>query len=73
MSRFGRLSDEDIAAYLATDEWQGKAGGYAIQGEAACFIAWMAGSYSGVVGLPIYETVQLLKGHGYGPTGINRG
>ena len=71
--RFGRLSDEDIAAYLATDEWQGKAGGYAIQGEAACFIAWMAGSYSGVVGLPIYETVQLLKGHSYGPTGIKRG
>ena len=63
--RFGRLSDQDIAAYLAGDEWQGKAGGYAIQGNAAIFIAWMAGSYSGVVGLPIYETVQLLRGHGY--------
>ena len=63
--RFGRLSDQDIATYLAGDEWQGKAGGYAIQGNAAIFIAWMAGSYSGVVGLPIYETVQLLRGHGY--------
>ena len=63
--RFGRLSDQDIAAYLAGDEWQGKAGGYAIQGNAAIFIAWMAGSYSSVVGLPIYETVQLLRGHGY--------
>ncbi|MGC6485550.1 MAG: Maf family protein [Candidatus Puniceispirillales bacterium] len=62
--RFGRLSDADIAAYLDTGEWQGKAGGYAIQGQAASFIAWMEGSYSAIVGLPLHETVQLLKGHG---------
>ncbi len=62
---FKRLSKSEIAAYLATDEWQGKAGGYAIQGKAAAFVAWMAGSYSNVVGLPLYETAQLLTGHGY--------
>jgi septum formation protein len=62
---FKRLSKSEIAAYLATGEWQGKAGGYAIQGKAAAFVAWMAGSYSNVVGLPLYETAQLLTGHGY--------
>ena len=71
--RFGRLSVEDITAYLATDEWQGKAGGYAIQGKAAHLIAWMAGSYSGIVGLPLYETAQLLRGHGYNAPGISGG
>ena len=63
--RFARLSKADIAAYLNTDEWQGKAGGYAIQGHAARFIAWMQGSYTGIVGLPVHETANLLIGHGY--------
>jgi septum formation protein len=62
---FKRLTKSEIAAYLATGEWQGKAGGYAIQGKAAAFIGWMAGSYSNVVGLPLYETAQLLTGRGY--------
>jgi septum formation protein len=62
---FKRLTKSEIAAYLATGEWQGKAGGYAIQGRAAAFVAWMAGSYSNIVGLPLYETAQLLTGHGY--------
>jgi septum formation protein len=62
---FKRLTKSEIAAYLATGEWQGKAGGYAIQGKAAAFVAWMAGSYSNVVGLPLYESAQLLTGHGY--------
>jgi septum formation protein len=62
---FKRLAKSEIDAYLATGEWRGKAGGYAIQGKAAAFVAWMAGSYSNVVGLPLYETAQLLTGHGY--------
>lgn len=62
---FKRLAKPEIAAYLAAGEWQGKAGGYAIQGKAAAFVAWMAGSYSNVVGLPLYETAQILTGHGY--------
>ena len=62
---FQRLGQADIDAYLATDEWQGKAGAYAIQGYAARFVAQLRGSYSNVVGLPIYETVRLLQGLGY--------
>jgi septum formation protein len=62
---FKRLSEEELAAYLASGEWHGKAGGYAIQGHAAALIPWIAGSYSNVVGLPLYETVQLLAGRGY--------
>src|SRR5437773_1752623 len=62
---FKRLSDEELAAYLASGEWHGKAGGYAIQGYAAALIPWIAGSYSNVVGLPLYETAQLLAGRGY--------
>jgi septum formation protein len=62
---FKRLTDAEIAAYLATGEWRGKAGGYAIQGCAAEFVSWMSGSYSNVVGLPLYETAQLLFGLGY--------
>jgi septum formation protein len=62
---FKRLSEAEIAAYLPTGEWRGKAGGYAIQGRAAVFVSWMAGSYSNVVGLPLYETAQLLSGLGY--------
>ena len=62
---FKRLSDQEIDAYLATGEWEGKAGGYAIQGCAAAMIPWVSGSYSNVVGLPLYETAQLLAGRGY--------
>jgi septum formation protein len=62
---FARLTAPDIAAYLDTGEWQGKAGGYAIQGRAAGFVRSLSGSYSGVVGLPLYETAQLLKGRGF--------
>jgi len=60
-----RLSDADLAAYLASGEWQGKAGGYAIQGLAATFIRGLNGSYSNVVGLPLHETANLLKGSGF--------
>lgn len=65
--RFGPLSERDIADYLASGEPFDKAGGYAIQGRAAAFIAHLVGSYSGVMGLPLYETVQLLKSVGYDP------
>jgi septum formation protein len=64
---FKRLSELEITAYLHTCEWQGKAGGYAIQGRAAVLIRWMRGSYSNVVGLPLFETAQLLTGRGYRP------
>ncbi len=59
---FARLTQADIDRYVAGGEWRGKAGGYAIQGEAARFIRFLSGSYSGVVGLPLYETQQLLSG-----------
>jgi septum formation protein len=62
---FKRLSAEELAAYLARDEWQGKAGGYAIQGGAEGLIAWISGSHSGVVGLPLFETRALLKAAGF--------
>jgi predicted house-cleaning NTP pyrophosphatase (Maf/HAM1 superfamily) len=58
---FKRLEAAEIEAYLAGGEWQGKAGGYAIQGRAAAFVAFLSGSYSNVVGLPLFETVALLK------------
>ena len=60
-----RLSEPEIAGYLASGEWQGKAGGYAIQGLAEAFIPWMQGSYSGVMGLPLAETAGLLQGAGW--------
>ena len=63
--RFKRLSDEDIEAYLASGEWRGKAGGYAAQGIAGSFMVKIVGSYSNVVGLPLYETMTLLGGEGY--------
>jgi septum formation protein len=63
--RFKRLTDDDIEAYLASGEWRGKAGGYAAQGLAGSFIVKMVGSYSNVVGLPLYETVGLLSGEGF--------
>ncbi len=60
-----RLSDQELNAYLASNDWQGKAGGYAIQGPAGAFVAWLQGSYTGVVGLPIHETAGLLLAAGY--------
>jgi septum formation protein len=62
-----RLADSELAGYLASGEWRGKAGGYAIQGRAATFVSWMSGSYSNVVGLPLFETAQLLAGLLYRP------
>ncbi len=62
--RMKRLSEGEIATYLATDDWQGKAGGYAVQGPAAAFIPWIQGSYSGVMGLPLAETATLLRAAG---------
>ncbi len=63
---FKRLTSDEIAAYLASDEWRGKAGGYAIQGRAAAFVRFLSGSYSNVVGLPLFETAALLRGLGHG-------
>lgn len=60
---FKRLSDMDIQAYIAGGEWQGKAGGYAIQGLAATFVRFLSGSYSNVVGLPLFEVGGWLKAH----------
>lgn len=65
--KFKRLGADEIDAYIASGEWQGKAGGYAIQGLAAAYVSWMAGSYSNIVGLPLYETAALLRGAGYRP------
>lgn len=63
--RFKRLGAEELEAYLASGEWRGKAGGYAIQGLAGTFVVKLIGSYSNVVGLPLYETVALLTGEGF--------
>ena len=63
--RFKRLSKEELEAYLASGEWRGKAGGYAAQGLASAFMVKIVGSYSNVVGLPLYETTTLLSGEGY--------
>jgi septum formation protein len=63
--RFKRLSSEELDSYLASGEWRGKAGGYAIQGLAGTFVVRLVGSYSNVVGLPLYETVSLLTAEGY--------
>ncbi|MBB3712245.1 septum formation protein [Limimaricola variabilis] len=60
-----RLSNPEVNAYLATGDWQGKAGGYAIQGPAGAFIPWINGSFTGVVGLPLAETAGLLTAAGY--------
>lgn len=64
--QFKRLSQPEISAYVATDEWRGKAGGYAIQGRSAILITFISGSFSGIVGLPLHETASLLKEAGYG-------
>ncbi|WP_373503824.1 Maf family nucleotide pyrophosphatase [Aestuariivirga sp.] len=63
--RFKRFSREDLDSYIASDEWRGKAGGYAIQGRAEAFVRMLTGSHSAVIGLPLYETVNLLEGAGY--------
>ncbi len=65
--RLSRLTEKQITAYVATNEWNGKAGGYGIQGIAETFIPWIGGSYSNVVGLPLAETVQLLSQAGVKP------
>jgi septum formation protein len=62
---FKRLAREEIDAYLASGEWQGKAGGYAIQGRAEALVRYLSGSYSGVMGLALYETRILLRAAGY--------
>lgn len=62
--RLKRLSDAEVNAYLATGDWQGKAGGYAIQGPAGAFIPWISGSFTAVVGLPLAETATLLQAAG---------
>ncbi|MFN4134393.1 MAG: Maf family protein [Novosphingobium sp.] len=62
--RFKRLSAEEIEHYIAGGEWQGKAGGYAIQGSAEGFCNWLSGSHSGVIGLPLFETRRLLRAAG---------
>jgi septum formation protein len=63
--RFKRLSKEEMEAYIASREWRGKAGGYAIQGLAGCFVQKVAGSYTNVVGLPLTEVVNMLLGEGF--------
>ena len=62
--RMARLSDAAMAGYLETGDWEGKAGGYAIQGPAGVFIPWISGSYTAIMGLPVYETARLLQAAG---------
>ena len=64
---FKRLDAREIEDYVRAGEWRGRAGGYAIQGKAAAFVRWIQGSYSNVVGLPLFETVALLGAAGIGP------
>jgi septum formation protein len=63
--RMKRLSDDELNTYLASNDWQGKAGGYAIQGPAGAFIPWISGSFSAIMGLPVAETAALLQAAGY--------
>jgi len=63
--RFKRLSAADIESYIDAGEWRDKAGGYAVQGIAGAFVVKMVGSYTGVVGLPLYESMALLEGEGF--------
>lgn len=63
--KFKRLTNEEIDFYIASEEWRGKAGGYAIQGLAATYISDMQGSYSNVVGLSLYDTMNILNGNGF--------
>jgi nucleoside triphosphate pyrophosphatase len=62
---FSRLTELQKRAWLALGEWDGKAGGYAINGTAAAFVRFLSGSFSGVVGLPLFETAQILRGFGW--------
>lgn len=62
---FQRLTEQQIDSYIASGEWRGKAGGYAIQGRAEAFVRFLSGSHSNVVGLPLFETAQLLRGIGW--------
>lgn len=64
--RIKALSPSEVDAYINTGDWKGKAGGYGIQGPAAAFIPWISGSYTGIVGLPLCETMNLLQAAGYG-------
>ena len=63
--KFKQLTKEDIETYIQSEEWHGKAGGYAIQGLAASHISFTQGSYSNVVGLSLYDTMQMLRGNGF--------
>lgn len=63
--KFKHLSKTETDAYIASGEWQGKAGGYGIQGKAAAFVASINGSYTNIVGLSIYDTMNMLNGNGY--------
>lgn len=63
--RMKTLSNQELNAYLQSNDWQGKAGGYGIQGQAGAFIPWISGSFSAVVGLPLAETTNLLLAAGY--------
>ena len=63
--KFSRLSDKEINEYLDTNEWQGKAGGYAIQGRASSFVPWLSGSYTGVMGFPMNEIKNVLESSGW--------
>lgn len=65
--RFKRLTDDETADYIASGEWRGKAGGYGVQGRAGVFVIELQGSYPAVVGLPLYETLALLRGLGWRP------
>jgi septum formation protein len=71
--QFKTLTKNDIDFYLDTAEWQGKAGGYAIQGYAGSFVKFIRGSYSNVVGLSLYDTIRMLEGAGYGSGHTDRG
>ena len=62
--KFKRLTPQEIDTYIASNEWQNKAGAYAIQGRASAFIPWISGSHSAIIGLPLYETAQLLTALG---------
>ena len=63
--KFKRLTEKEVCAYVKSNEWREKAGGYAIQGYASVFVTWISGSYSNIVGLPLFETNALLESSGY--------
>ena len=70
--KFKRLTEQEIASYVASGEWKGKAGGYGIQGMAGAFITGINGSYTAIVGLPLYETKAMLEGMGWKTTSSQR-